>query len=140
MIRRSPDGFTLVEVLVALAVVALAVAALMRGLGQGVQVAGVLPERLQARWVAENRLALHRIQDDWPDPDTYEGSTRMGGREWFWVEEVANTQQQGLRRIRVRVGLSEDERELVTLSGFVSRMAEEISLPGDGNGGGDGGG
>jgi general secretion pathway protein I len=133
-----------VEVLVALAVVALAVAALMRGLGQGVRVAGDLPERLQARWVAENRLARHQLGDDWPAPDTYSGSVTMGGRQWYWREEVQETQQAGLRRISVSVGPEEEEPGLVTLDGFVSRMPEQISLPSGvgsgGSGSGDGGG
>ena len=136
--RGARAGFTLVEVLVALAVVALAVAALMRGLGQGVNVATALPERLQARWVAENRLAQHQIRDDWPEPDTYEGSVEMGGREWFWVEAVEETQQAGLRRIQVRVGPGEEDRDRVTLDGFVVRVPEDMALPGGGRGDGTG--
>jgi general secretion pathway protein I len=135
MTRRREAGFTLVEVLVALAVVAFAIAALMRGLGQGIRVGTALPERLQARWVAENRLALHQIRGDWPDADTYDGSTRMGGREWFWVEEVRETPQQGLRRIAVRVGTGEDDPRLVTLDGFVTRIPEQGIAAGGGDGG-----
>lgn len=133
MTSRRETGFTLVEVLVALAVVAFAIAALMRGLGQGIQVSSALPERLQARWVAENRLTLHQIRGDWPAPDTYDGTTRMGGRQWHWVEEVQETPQPGLRRIAVHVSTSEDDPRLVTLDGFVTRIPERGITPGNGD-------
>lgn len=119
--RSQVGGFTLVEVLVALAVVAIALAALWKGLGQGIALSRDLPERLMARWVAQNRLALRQVRGDWPDTRTFEGSERIGGRTWYWREEVASTREERLRRITVQVGPAKDDREQVTLEGFVEK-------------------
>ena len=126
-------GFTLVEVLAALAVVAFALAALWKGLGQRIAVSQGLPERLMARWVAQNRVVLHQARGDWPDPRTYEGATHMGGREWFWREQVAETKEEALRRITVQVGTSEDAPNLFSLEGYLKRPGQPS------NGGGTGG-
>ncbi|MFP4560582.1 MAG: type II secretion system minor pseudopilin GspI [Thiohalorhabdus sp.] len=125
---RRDAGFTLVEVLVALAVVAFALAALWKGLSQGIVVSQSLPDRLMARWVAENRVVLHQARKDWPETRTYEGSSEMGGREWYWREEVQETEEEALRRISVEVGPAEDERDLVSLEGFL-RQPQERTTP-----------
>ncbi|MNC92357.1 putative type II secretion system protein I precursor [compost metagenome] len=57
-------GFTLIEVLVALAIVSIALLAALRAAGQGTTHAGDLRARLLAGWVAENRLAEHRARGD----------------------------------------------------------------------------
>ncbi len=116
---RRQSGFTLVEVLAALAVVAFALAALWKGLGQGVAVSQGLPDRLVARWVAQNRLVLRQARGDWPEPKEFEGSAGMADREWFWVEQVAETDEPSLRRVTIRVGGDEDDPGLVTLEGFL---------------------
>ena len=118
-------GFTLVEVLAALAVVAFALAALWKGLGQGVQVTQGLPDRLLARWVAENRIVLHQARGDWPEARTYEGSSRMGGREWFWEEQVRTTEEEAIRRVTIKVGADPDQRTLVTFEGFLRQPRPE---------------
>ena len=59
---KSRQGFTLVEVLVALAIVSIALMAALRAAGQGTAAAGELRLRLLAGWVAENRLAEHRAR------------------------------------------------------------------------------
>lgn len=119
---RDRKGFTLVEVLAALAVVAFALAALWKGLGQGITVSQGLPDRLMARWVADNRLVLRQARGEWPDTRTFEGTTRMGGRKWAWEEEVRSTDEEGLRRVTVRVRPEGEEgASQVTLEGFLRK-------------------
>ena len=122
-------GFTLVEVLAALAVVAFALAGLWKGLGQGLTVARELPDRVVARWVAQNRLVLRQARGDWPEPKEYEGTTEMGGQKWFWTEQVAQTEEESLRRVTIRAGRSEDDPGLVTQEGFLRRPRTGESAP-----------
>src|SRR5256885_498304 len=57
MIRRASRGFTLIEILVALAIIAVALAAGLRALSQSIDSAGALKQRTLALWVAQNRIA-----------------------------------------------------------------------------------
>lgn len=116
-------GFTLVEVLIALAVLAIALAAVMRALGQGIDLSAGLRDRNVALWVAQNRLALHQIQHDWPAQDTTEGTIEMAGREWRWREQVASTPEPALRRIEIEVRAPAGEQVFAHLAGFLARPA-----------------
>jgi general secretion pathway protein I len=116
-------GFTLVEVLIALAVLAIALAAVMRTLSQGIDVNANLRDRNLALWVAQNRLTLHQIQHDWPGTDTRDGEAEMGGRRWRWREQVAATPEPALRRIEIEVRAVADEAVLARLVGFLPQPA-----------------
>ena len=59
-------GFTLVEVLVALAIVAIALAAGFRSVAQSAESATALKARTLALWVAQNRLAAAQLETPGP--------------------------------------------------------------------------
>jgi general secretion pathway protein I len=113
-------GFTLIEVMVALVVLAVALAAVIRLLGQSADGAMALRDRTLARWVAEDRLTRHALMRDWPAIDNIEGEAEMGGRTFKWREQVSATQVERLRRIDVTV-LDEKGASLVLMTGFASR-------------------
>lgn len=114
-------GFTLVEVLVALAVIAIAFGAIMRTLAQSIDVSANLRDRALAMWVAQNRLARQQADRAWPSADTREGTDAMGGREWRWRELVANTPDADLRRIEIQIRAIQDDAVLARLVGFLAR-------------------
>jgi general secretion pathway protein I len=117
-LHPSPKGFTLLEVLVALAVVAISMGALWKGLSQGIVVSQGLPDRVVARWVAQNRIVLRQAMEEWPDARSYTGTELMDGREWLWEEQITVTEQAQMRRIVVTVG-SADQPALFTLEGYL---------------------
>ena len=113
-------GFTLIEVLVALAIVAIALMAALRAAGQGTNNVGELRSRLLAGWVAENLLAEHRARRDWLPIGIQRGTAREGGLDFEWREEVISTPNAAFRRIDVRVFASaEESNSLAHLAGFV---------------------
>jgi len=113
-------GFTLVEVLVALAIVSIALMAALRAAGQGTNAAGELRQRLLAGWVAENRLAEHRARGDWLPLGIDRGTQRQGGVDFAWREEVIATPHPAFRRVDVFVSArAEESRSLAHLTGFV---------------------
>ena len=118
MARRK--GFTLVEVLVALAIVSIALMAALRAAGQGTNAVSELRLRLLAGWVAENRLAEHRARGDWLPLGIGRGTQSQGGVEFPWREEVIATPNSAFRRIDVLVSApGGDTRTIARLSGFV---------------------
>ena len=113
-------GFTLVEVLVALAIVSIALIAALRAAGQATSAAGELRARLLAGWVAENRLAEHRARGDWLALGITRGAQTEGGVEYAWREEVLATPNPAFRRIDVFVSApAEESRTLARLAGFM---------------------
>lgn len=113
-------GFTLVEVLVALAIVSIALLAALRAAGQGTTAVGELRLRLLAGWVAENRLAEHRARGDWLALGIGRGTQSQGGVEFAWREEVIATPNAAFRRVDVFVSApAEESRALARLTGFV---------------------
>lgn len=116
------DGFTLVEVLVALAIISIALLAALRVAGGGTNSVGELRARLLAGWVAENILAEQRAREDWPSLGILSGTQHQAGIEFDWREEVIATPNAAFRRVDVRVFATPDEAHVLAhLTGFVVR-------------------
>ncbi len=119
---KRAAGFTLLEVLVAVAVLALALTAIISGGGNAARAAGTLREKTEALWVAHNRLTEIELQPVWPQLGTSSDDVKMGDSEWTWHAEVVGTQDPTLRRINIRVGKRGDSSNYsyVELSSFIS--------------------
>ena len=83
---RGPDGFTLVEILVALAILAVALAAGMRAVAQSADGATLLKQRTLALWVAQNRLAAAQLETPWPALGSRNGEVVQAGATFVWRE------------------------------------------------------
>lgn len=121
---KRARGFTLIEVLVALAVVALALLALTRAATVQVRSFDGLQERTLAGWVAANTLAETRLTDAFPSTGRSEGRTRLGDRDWRWTREVQSTPNPGIRRVEVRVFAADAKEPSASLSGFAGRSLQ----------------
>jgi general secretion pathway protein I len=120
--RRSPraaSGFTLLEVLVGLLVLALALLALTRTAGLQVSQFAALRGRTLAGWLAEDVLAETRLGSPFPAAGSSSGTRRFGARDWHWDARVQATDVATIRRIDVRVSAATDpETVLAQLTGF----------------------
>jgi len=115
-------GFTLIEVLVALAVLTIALAAVMRALSQSIDTSASLRDRTIAMWVAQNRLATHQVERIFPALDTTEGEAEMAGRAWRWRELVTPAPgEPAMRQIHIEVRAASGEQPLARLVGFLSK-------------------
>lgn len=113
------DGFSLLEVLIALLVVALALTALVRVAGLSSRDFAGLRERTFAGWIAANVLTETRLAPVAPPTGRREGQLRYAGREWRWIMEVQGTPEAGIRRLDVRVFAGKERDDvLATLTGF----------------------
>jgi general secretion pathway protein I len=113
-------GFTLIEVLVALAIISIALMSALRAAGQGTNNVGELRSRLLAGWVAENRLAEHRARADWLPLGIQRGTSSEGGLDFNWREEVIATPNAAFRRVDVQIfATAEELHSLAHLAGFI---------------------
>jgi general secretion pathway protein I len=115
-------GFTLIEVMVALAIVALGLSGLAVAMGQKADTAAGLRDRTLALYIGANEITTLRLSGQFPDAGRSEGETDYANREWRWVMRVQETGVDALRRVDVDV-LAADRPDTVvrTVSGFVSR-------------------
>ena len=115
-------GFTLVEVLVALAIVAIALAAASHSVALSTDSALDQKLRVLAGFVAENRIGELTARRAWPGLGVSEGSERQAGIEFRWRAEVLNTPHPRLRRIEIQVMDPNDpSHELRRLVGVLAR-------------------
>ena len=113
-------GFTLLEVLVAIAILSLALLAAIRSTTSAIQTTEALRQRLAADWVAADRLAEHRARRAWPAVGEVNGEIGQAGVSLRWRERVAATPNGRFRRVEVMVYAEDSATQpLTTLVGFV---------------------
>jgi general secretion pathway protein I len=98
-------GFTLIEVLVALVIVAFGMAAVLAALSSAADNIGALREKTLAQWVALNQVADVRLNLQPPQTGTSEGDVKnFGNGDWHWQQIVSAVQEiPGLLQITVKV-------------------------------------
>lgn len=96
-------GFTLLEVLVALAIVALGMAAVLGTLNSSADTIVYMRDKTFANWVALNQVAQVRLTGQQPASGDSDGTVDFAGRTWTWRQTVSTTQIPGMERIDVSV-------------------------------------
>lgn len=113
-------GFTLLEVLVALFILAITMAAVSRTSSSSIHHVEALRTRVTADWVAQNRLALHQARGDWLPTGIQNGEEDQAGQTFPWREEIIATPNPTMRRIVVTVNAPDDRQHtLRELSGYL---------------------
>ena len=113
-------GFTLIEVLVALALAAVALAAGMRALAQAADGAGTLKARTLALWIAQNQLAALQLGSSMPSGQA-RGQADQAGVRFVWATSSSGTPNPAFRRVDIVVAeASAPEYALARLTGYVS--------------------
>jgi general secretion pathway protein I len=121
MTMRGPRGFTLLEVLVALAVVALALGAGLRAAGALTDNAERLSEVIAAQWCADNQLTALRLSRAFPGVGDADFSCEQLGRNYSGTLVTRPTPNPSFRRVDAVVA-GDDGHVLVTLSTVLSRQ------------------
>lgn len=117
-------GMTLIEVLIALAIIAISMTAVIKAASQNIRATTYLKNKSIALWVAQELMGevqtgVLKLDDNRVDEV---GSMEMLGRNWFWRAEDKATGNARIKQIRVRVYAREPEDDdavpLIDLDGY----------------------
>lgn len=116
-------GFTLLEVLVALSICAMAGIAAMQATGEHIHHLTSIEEQTYASWVAENVLVEQRTKGEkWQGKNNVRGSEVMAGVEWFWQQEVTATADKSFVKLTINVFSDEKyENSVYELSTYLNK-------------------
>ncbi|MCW7539883.1 type II secretion system minor pseudopilin GspI [Aquabacterium sp. A7-Y] len=113
-------GFTLIEVLVALAIVAIALGAGAKAGGALTRNAERLTDMMAAQWCAENQISGMILAKQWPSVGDATFACEQGGRQYGGQLVVRPTPNPNFRRVDARI-LTETGEPLLVLSTILGR-------------------
>ena len=121
MLKKYNKGFTLLEVMVALAIVALSLIAVTSSIAQMIDSSSMMRDRTYATWIAQNIITEYRLSAATPDIGDTDGEILFVNRNWNWRAVVENTGINNLYRINVQVSLADNEDNIRTVTGFIGQ-------------------
>jgi general secretion pathway protein I len=117
--RASIKGFTLIEVMVALAIVAFSLTAITASMNQMIDAANSMRERTYASWIAQNKITELRMANATPETSSSSGEVTYANADWEWQATVSETGVDNFYRIDVSVSHAGSEYIVRTVTGFV---------------------
>ena len=115
---KAERGFTLVEVMVALVVIALSLTGIAVVLGDMLNNANWLKESTYASWIAQNKIVELRAANEYPNTDETSGVETYANSEWEWRAVVTETGIENLWRVDVSVSRPGGDN-IRTVTGFI---------------------
>lgn len=120
---KKYQGFTLLEVLVALSICAMAGIAAMQATGEHIHHLSSIEEQTYGSWVAENVLVEQRTQGEkWQGKNGARGTEMMAGIEWFWRQDVVPTADKSFVKVTINVFTDDKyENSIYELSTYLNK-------------------
>jgi len=122
MTLSSPKGFTLLEVMFALLIVALTMGAIVETGGYSAKRTAQLTEKTIASWIAQNQVTLYRAKRTWTSKSSKSGVVEMANSEWRWKMKISKTDEPLLRRLDVDVYLADGSDIKASATGFTGKL------------------
>lgn len=117
--RFRKKGFTLVEVMVALTIVAFSLTAIAASMNQMIDAANSMRERTYASWIAQNKIAELRLANVTPEVSSTSGEVDYANTQWTWRAVVSETGIESFYRVDVSVSLAGSDYNIRTVTGFI---------------------
>ena len=123
----SSKGFSLIEVVIALAVLAIALSALINSTSKATANTIGLRDKTMAHWVAMNKMAQIRLSGRWLEPGIKKSKSELAEREWEVETTIGGTPEPSIRRVDIRVRQPGDPKEtsLTLLTGFIHKRSQQ---------------
>ncbi len=122
-------AFTLIEVMVALVIVALSLSAVVASVSQMVFAATAMQERTYANWIALNKISEVRLSNAAPETSQTDDEVQFANIDWALKTTISETGVENLFRIDVAVSYAGTKQSIRTVTGFVG----EPGIPGQAN-------
>ena len=119
--RTRQSGFTLIEVMVALSIVALSLTAIAASMNQMIDAANTMRDRTYASWVAQNKIVELRLANVEPEVSTSSGDVDFANSTWEWRAVISETGIEDFYRIDVSVSHAGSDYVVRTVTGFVGK-------------------
>lgn len=124
-IKKIANGFTLIEVMLAMAVFSIAGIAILGTAETNARNLGYLESKIVANWVASNQLVDINLDTTWPPKNNKKGKVEFAGQAWFWQQKVIKTTDNDMRAIVIEVRLEEKSPSaLSSLMTYVSKQSK----------------
>ncbi|MCK5810960.1 MAG: type II secretion system minor pseudopilin GspI [Cocleimonas sp.] len=120
----SSKGFTLIEVMVALLIIAVSLSGAVKVMGNGARNASMLSQKTFAQWVGLNQLTAAKLEGNWLKAGEYRGKAEMAHQKWQWVQKVIKTEIDNVNRLEVSVYVmprSDGDNPQATVVGFFAK-------------------
>jgi general secretion pathway protein I len=115
-------GFTLIEVMLAMAIFSIAGIALLSAADNNFKNLSHLENKVLANWVASNQLVAVTLNPKWPPKNNKKGKVEMAGQEWFWLQKVIKTENKNMRSVVIEIRNEEDQKLAISsMVTFVSK-------------------
>ncbi len=122
-IQAKKAGFTLLEILVAMVILAVAGVAIVSSSSNHIQNQSVLKKNLFTQWVASNRLAEIKLERKWPIENNKRGSMELAGEEFYWQQNVLKTNDKNMVKVDVAVYENEDyQSSVLSLGTYIAHQ------------------
>lgn len=109
MKNRKNRGFTLIEVLIALAIIAIALTALLKATSQNTTITQRIKEKSIGHWVAMQGVALIQLGlINIPPNQESTNTITMAGEKWYWRVLITSTEVPHVQQINVTVSQKQD--------------------------------
>lgn len=137
---RRDQGFTLIEVMVALTIVAFSLTAVAASMSQMIDAANAMRDRTYASWIAQNKIAEMRLTDAIPEVSTTSGELEYAGTSWAWRAVVSETGIENFMRVDVSIRHVDSDYVIREVTGFIGEplppgIANQMWRPAQGPGG-----
>jgi len=107
------SGFTLLELLVAMAIFATAGLAIMQSSSAHIRNLSQLDDLTIASYIADNQMQLAMLDKEWPGKEKSQGEVKMANRDWLWQQQVSKLADEDLRLVQISVSLAESTEQVL---------------------------
>jgi general secretion pathway protein I len=119
MIASRCRAFTLVEVMVALAIIALALTAVATKMGRMIDTSNAMRERTYASWIAQNKITELRLSNVLAEVSSSSGEIEYANSTWYWRADISESGVEYLYRVDVTVFYPDNDNMVRKVTGFI---------------------